>query len=94
MLEHVPQRYSAARRLRRPMPTTAVAKRYFEALSAHDLDAAIACWADGAVDRFVGQQELTAPAGVRAYFAALYDAVPVSGDDVAEQLKRAASTPG
>jgi hydroxyacylglutathione hydrolase len=58
------------------MPTTAVAKRYFEALSAHDLDAATACWADGAVDRFVGQQELTAPDGVRAYFAALYDAFP------------------
>jgi hydroxyacylglutathione hydrolase len=58
------------------MAATAVAKRYFEALSAHDLDAAIAYWADGAVDRFVGQQELTAPDGVRAYFAALYDAFP------------------
>lgn len=58
------------------MAATAVAKRYFEALSAHDLDAAIAYWADGAIDRFVGQQELTAPDGVRAYFAALYDAFP------------------
>jgi len=36
------------------MPTAALAKRYFEALSAHDLDAATACWAPGGVDRFVG----------------------------------------
>jgi hydroxyacylglutathione hydrolase len=58
------------------MPTTAVARRYFEALSAHDLDAATACWAPGGIDRFVGQEELTAPAGVRQYFAALFDAFP------------------
>jgi steroid delta-isomerase-like uncharacterized protein len=58
------------------MPTAALAKRYFEALSAHDLDAATACWAPGGVDRFVGAQELIAPDGVREYFAALFDAFP------------------
>jgi steroid delta-isomerase-like uncharacterized protein len=59
------------------MPSTSdIAKRYFEAISAHDLDAATACWAPGAIDRFVGQQELTAPDGVRAYFAEAYDAFP------------------
>ena len=56
--------------------TTEVARRYFEALAAHDLDAAIACWAPGGMDRFVGQQELVAPEGVRRYFTELFEAFP------------------
>jgi glyoxylase-like metal-dependent hydrolase (beta-lactamase superfamily II)/predicted ester cyclase len=56
--------------------TTEVAKRYFEALSAHDLDAAIECWEQGGVDRLVGQQELVAPHGTRAYFKELFEAFP------------------
>ena len=56
--------------------TSEIAKRYFDALSAHDLDAAVACWAPDGVDRFVGQQELIAPAGVREYFATLFRAFP------------------
>ncbi len=56
--------------------TTDVAKRYFEALSAHDIDAAVDCWAPGGVDRFVGQQELVAPEGVRQYFTELFAAFP------------------
>jgi glyoxylase-like metal-dependent hydrolase (beta-lactamase superfamily II)/predicted ester cyclase len=58
------------------MPTSEVAKRYFAALDAHDLDAAAACWQPGAIDRFVGEQELIAPEGVRDYFASLFDAFP------------------
>ncbi len=56
--------------------TTEVAKRYFGALAAHDLDAAVACWAPGGIDRFVGQQELVAPNGVREYFSELFAAFP------------------
>jgi glyoxylase-like metal-dependent hydrolase (beta-lactamase superfamily II)/predicted ester cyclase len=56
--------------------TAEVAKRYFDALSAHDLDAAVECWEPGGVDRFVGQQELIAPEGIREYFAALFEAFP------------------
>jgi glyoxylase-like metal-dependent hydrolase (beta-lactamase superfamily II)/predicted ester cyclase len=56
--------------------TTEVAKRYFEALSAHDLDAAIDCWEEGGTDRLVGQQELVAPDGTRAYFKELFEAFP------------------
>ncbi len=56
--------------------TTEVARRYFEALAAHDLDAALECWAPGGVDRFVGQQELIAPDGVRQYFTELFAAFP------------------
>jgi predicted ester cyclase len=59
------------------MATTAdIARRYFAALSAHDLDAALACWAPGAIDRFVGGRDLVAPEGVREYFGSLFEAFP------------------
>jgi hydroxyacylglutathione hydrolase len=53
-----------------------IAKRYFAALSAHDLDAAVACWAPGSVDRFVGGEELVAPHGIQRYFESLFAAFP------------------
>ncbi len=53
-----------------------IARRYFDALAAHDLDAAVALWKPGGIDRFVGQQELTAPDGVRAYFGEIFAAFP------------------
>ncbi len=56
--------------------TSEIAKRYFAALNAHDLDAAVALWQPGAIDRFVGQQELIAPDGVREYFSTLFAAFP------------------
>jgi hydroxyacylglutathione hydrolase len=58
------------------MSTAEVAKRYFAALTAHDVDGALDCWAPGGVDRFVGQQELVAPDGVRDYFDGLFSAFP------------------
>jgi hydroxyacylglutathione hydrolase len=58
------------------MSTSDVAKRYFAALADHDLDAACALWVPGAIDRFVGQQDLVAPAGVRQYFGDLFAAIP------------------
>jgi steroid delta-isomerase-like uncharacterized protein len=59
------------------MATTAdIAKRYFAALSAHDLDAAAALWAPGSIDRFVGGPELVAPQGIRDYFGELFAAFP------------------
>jgi hydroxyacylglutathione hydrolase len=66
------------------MPTTTVARRYFEALDAHDLDAATACWAPGGIDRFIGAQELVAPDGVREYFATLFSAFPDFGLEIIE----------
>lgn len=56
--------------------TAEIAKRYFAALSAHDLDAATRCWAPGAIDRLVGTADLVAPDGVHTYFAELFDAFP------------------
>jgi hypothetical protein len=48
------------------MATTAeIARRYFLALWAHDLDEAAACWRPGGIDRLVGGTELVAPDGVR-----------------------------
>ncbi len=64
--------------------TTEVAKRYFQALAAHDLDAAVACWEPGGVDRFVGQQEVVAPDGIRSYFAELFAAFPDFGFEILE----------
>lgn len=58
------------------MTASEVAKQYFDALSAHDLDAATRCWQPGGVDRLVGQPELVAPEGVREYFGALFEAFP------------------
>jgi hydroxyacylglutathione hydrolase len=55
---------------------TEIAKRYFAALAAHDLDQATTLWAPAAVDRMVGGQELVGPDGVRAYFSALFGAFP------------------
>lgn len=56
--------------------TAEIARRYFAALGARDLDAAVACWAPGAVCRLVGAQELIAPDGIREYFGQLFDAFP------------------
>jgi glyoxylase-like metal-dependent hydrolase (beta-lactamase superfamily II)/predicted ester cyclase len=56
--------------------TSDIARRFFDALSARDLDAAVACWASGAIDRLVGAQVLIAPWGIREYFAELFGAFP------------------
>jgi steroid delta-isomerase-like uncharacterized protein len=55
---------------------TEIAKRYFAALNAHDLDRATAMWAPDGVDRFVGDQAVVGPEGVRAYFSSLFSAFP------------------
>jgi glyoxylase-like metal-dependent hydrolase (beta-lactamase superfamily II)/predicted ester cyclase len=55
---------------------TRIATSYFDALARHDLDAATAVWKPGAIDRMVGDQELTAPDGIRRYFGELFAAFP------------------
>ena len=54
----------------------AVARRYFQAIDARDLDAAVAMWADGGRETVRGQVDVTAPDGVRSYIGGLLDAVP------------------
>jgi glyoxylase-like metal-dependent hydrolase (beta-lactamase superfamily II)/predicted ester cyclase len=67
------------------MATTAeIARRYFDALSAKDLDAATACWSPGSIDRMVGAQDLVAPDGIRAYFSELFEAFPDFAIEIVE----------
>jgi glyoxylase-like metal-dependent hydrolase (beta-lactamase superfamily II)/ketosteroid isomerase-like protein len=54
----------------------AVAKAYFAAVTARDVDAMVACWAPGGREHIRGQVDTTAPEGVRAYFTELFAAIP------------------
>ncbi|HEY2718796.1 MAG TPA: ester cyclase [Solirubrobacteraceae bacterium] len=54
----------------------AVAKRYFEAIDARDLDTAVGLWAEGGRDNVRGQMDVLAPEGVRTFLGQLLDAVP------------------
>jgi hydroxyacylglutathione hydrolase len=54
----------------------AVARRYFEAINAHDLDGAVALWATGGRENVRGQVDTTAPAGVREFIGDLLGALP------------------
>jgi glyoxylase-like metal-dependent hydrolase (beta-lactamase superfamily II)/predicted ester cyclase len=56
--------------------SSVIAKRYFDALSQRDVEAAVACWKPGGLERLIGQAELTAPDGVREYFNGLFAAFP------------------
>ena len=78
-------------RLRREMPSGDVARRYFEAIAARDLESALALWAPGGVERIVGQREITAPDGVRELQNELNGAFPDLAwevlDVIAEETK-------
>jgi len=54
----------------------AVARRYFAAIDAHDLEAAVALWAPGGRENVRGQVDVTAPEGVRAFIGDLLGAMP------------------
>jgi hydroxyacylglutathione hydrolase len=78
-----------------------IATRYFEAVERQDLDAAVAVWKPGATDRLVGDREVTAPDGVRAYFGEIFAAFPdftlqiievTAGDERAAVRWRASAT--
>jgi glyoxylase-like metal-dependent hydrolase (beta-lactamase superfamily II)/predicted ester cyclase len=56
--------------------TEAVARRYFEAIDARDLDTAVGLWAEGGRDNVRGQTDVLAPDGVREFLGELLDAVP------------------
>jgi hydroxyacylglutathione hydrolase len=53
-----------------------VARRYFDAIDARDLDAAVAMWADGGRENVRGQVDVRAPEGVREFIGGLLDALP------------------
>ena len=53
-----------------------VARHYFEAIGARDLDGAVALWAVGGRDNIRGQMDVIAPEGVRAFLGEILDATP------------------
>jgi glyoxylase-like metal-dependent hydrolase (beta-lactamase superfamily II)/predicted ester cyclase len=53
-----------------------LARRYFDAINARDLEAAVGMWADGGRENVRGQVDVTAPEGVRAFIGELLEAVP------------------
>jgi hydroxyacylglutathione hydrolase len=54
----------------------AVTRRYFEAIDARDLDAAVSLWAEGGREYVRGRVDVLAPEGVREFIGELMAAVP------------------
>jgi glyoxylase-like metal-dependent hydrolase (beta-lactamase superfamily II)/predicted ester cyclase len=53
-----------------------IARTYFEALAARDLDAMIACWKSGGVDNIASVGTLSVPDGMKAFFSEVFTAMP------------------
>lgn len=54
----------------------AVARQYFAALAARDVEGMLACWEPGGREFIRGQVDTTAPDGVRTFFTGLFAAMP------------------
>ena len=63
------------RATRTPGPAR-VARTYFDAVAARDLDAMESCWAPGGIDNIVPIGELSVPDGLREFFTEFFAAVP------------------
>jgi glyoxylase-like metal-dependent hydrolase (beta-lactamase superfamily II)/predicted ester cyclase len=70
------QQAAAPRRRISGSKAEAVARRYFEAIDAHDVDTAVAMWAGGGREYVRGQIDTVAPDGVRAFIGELAAAMP------------------
>ncbi|MGC2374453.1 MAG: nuclear transport factor 2 family protein [Solirubrobacteraceae bacterium] len=64
--------------------TEAVARRYFDAIAARDVDAAVALWAEGGREHVRGQVDVLAPEGVREFIGGLIEAMPDMKMEVVE----------
>jgi steroid delta-isomerase-like uncharacterized protein len=53
-----------------------VATAYFDAIGEQDLDAMVACWKPGSVDRLYGMADLRVPEDLRQWFGNLFRAIP------------------
>jgi hydroxyacylglutathione hydrolase len=73
---NIQQAMSARPRAAAPSEAETVARRYFDAISAHDLDAAVALWAVGGREHVRGQVDVTAPQGVREFIGEMLAAMP------------------
>jgi steroid delta-isomerase-like uncharacterized protein len=59
-----------------PVDPAAVARAYFEAVAARDLDAMVAPWQPGSPDVIHGVVEMTVPDDLRSWFGGLFAAFP------------------
>jgi steroid delta-isomerase-like uncharacterized protein len=66
--------------------TASVARAYFDAIAARDLDAMTALWEPGSVDVLHGMADLTAPDGIREWFGNLFAAFPDWRFEVIDQV--------
>jgi glyoxylase-like metal-dependent hydrolase (beta-lactamase superfamily II)/predicted ester cyclase len=73
--DNVRQARTARKRITKSSPES-VARRYFDAIGARDLDGAVAMWADGGRENVRGQVDVLAPLGVREFIGGLLDALP------------------
>lgn len=73
---NVRQARGARRRITKSSAAESLARRYFDAIGARDLDAAVDLWAPGGRDNVRGQVDVLAPDGVRAFLGELLGAVP------------------
>ncbi len=64
--------------------TEAVARRYFDAIAARDVEAAVALWANGGREHVRGQVDVLAPDGVREFIGGLIEAMPDMKMEVVE----------
>src|SRR3954447_11118497 len=53
-----------------------VAREYFEAINAHDIDAAVGMWVDGGVEVVHGVRTNVGPDGIRQFFEEIVGALP------------------
>jgi hydroxyacylglutathione hydrolase len=70
------QQATAARSRPAASEAETVARQYFAAISAHDLDAAVALWAVGGREHVRGQVDALAPEGVRTFIGDMLAAMP------------------
>jgi glyoxylase-like metal-dependent hydrolase (beta-lactamase superfamily II)/predicted ester cyclase len=59
-----------------------VARAYFDAVAARDIDAMVACWAPGGIDNVVAIGPLSVPDGLRTFFTEVFAALPDSTMEV------------
>ncbi len=70
------QQLAAGRKRMSGSKAESVARRYFTAIDDHDLEEAVAQWADGGRENVRGQLDTLAPEGVREFIGSLLGAVP------------------
>jgi glyoxylase-like metal-dependent hydrolase (beta-lactamase superfamily II)/predicted ester cyclase len=73
--EQAAEATSREKATRAPGPAK-VARTYFDAVAARDVDAMAACWAPGGVENLVSIGEFSVPEGLRAFFGELFAAIP------------------